>query len=514
MVGPTLLSVSSGRGTPAQWDSSTKIIWSIGPRPWPPYSSGQPRPSQPSWPIRRMVSHVLRASPVGAGGGQAGEVGPQGGLQRQLLVGQGEVHVGAPMVRTIPTGPVWGTVPCHGRLPRPCRRPHLRPRPHPAGRALRRDRQDRGGHRGQPRDRSDDRRRVRGRRGPRGDRLAQGRRGGRRGGELSAYGSVSGLAADLSTEEGARSFAGAVAADHDRVHVLVNNAGATWGAPLAEHDTASWDRVLNLNVQGVFHTTKFFLPLLEAASHRRRPGPGDQHRLDRRHPRARARVLLVLGLQGRRPPADPAPGPSTGPRHHRQRRGPGPFESKMMAATLDAFGDQIAASAPLKRIGRPDDMAGVAIFLASRGRVVPDRGRHPGGRGNRHRRLSPPGRRPDGDPRERRLRNPWQMFTLSSSVITLGVTNGGHGPRPEVGSMRPHRRRRSEDGRAGRGRVWWRGRSSVPASPGPPRGPRPPPRGPALAGGQSVLAGHDHRVGGGLRGPRPSGPRAPSTSRW
>ena len=56
--------------------------------------------------------------------------------------------------------------------------------------------------------------------------------------ELSAFGSCTGLAADLSTEEGARVFAEAVAADHDRVHVLVNNAGATWGAPLAEHDTA------------------------------------------------------------------------------------------------------------------------------------------------------------------------------------------------------------------------------------------------------------------------------------
>lgn len=44
---------------------------------------------------------------------------------------------------------------------------------------------------------------------------------------------------------------------------------------------------------------------------------------------------------------------------------PGPFRSKMMAATLDAFGEQIAASAPLKRIGRPEDMAGVAIYLAS-----------------------------------------------------------------------------------------------------------------------------------------------------
>ena len=56
---------------------------------------------------------------------------------------------------------------------------------------------------------------------------------------------------------------------------------------------------------------------------------------------------------------------------------PGPFESKMMAATLEAFGDQIVAQSPLKRIGRPDDMAGTAIFLASRagsyltGAVIP-----------------------------------------------------------------------------------------------------------------------------------------------
>ena len=63
---------------------------------------------------------------------------------------------------------------------------------------------------------------------------------------------------------------------------------------------------------------------------------------------------------------------------------PGPFESKMMAATLEAFGDSIAASAPMKRIGRPDDMAGVAIFLAVAGARLRDRRGHPGRRRHRH----------------------------------------------------------------------------------------------------------------------------------
>jgi NAD(P)-dependent dehydrogenase (short-subunit alcohol dehydrogenase family) len=157
-----------------------------------------------------------------------------------------------------------------------------------------------------------------------------------------------------------------VAADHDKVHVLVNNAGATWGAPLVEHDTASWDRVLNLNVQGVFHTTKFFLPLLQAAS-----TPDDP-----------ARVINIGSIDGIHVPVLESYSYSSSKAavhqltRHLARHlapsitvnavAPGPFESKMMAATLDAFGEQIASSAPLKRIGRPDDMAGVAIFLASR----------------------------------------------------------------------------------------------------------------------------------------------------
>ena len=195
--------------------------------------------------------------------------------------------------------------------------------------------------------------------------------------ELSDFGACSGFAADLSSEEGARQLADAVSAHHGRVDVLVNNAGATWGAPLAEHDTASWDRVLNLNVQGVFHTTKFFLPLLEAGATADQP----------------SRVINIGSIDGIHVPVLESYSYSASKaavhqltRHLAKRLAPtitvnavapGPFESKMMAATLEAFGDQIAAAAPLERIGRPDDMAGVAIFLASRagsyltGAVIP-----------------------------------------------------------------------------------------------------------------------------------------------
>ncbi len=84
--------------------------------------------------------------------------------------------------------------------------------------------------------------------------------------ELSERGVCVALPADLSTESGCRQLAGELGRREDRLHILVNNAGNTWGAPLEEFGDAAWDRVLSLNVKGVFHTTKFLLPLLEAAA--------------------------------------------------------------------------------------------------------------------------------------------------------------------------------------------------------------------------------------------------------
>jgi NAD(P)-dependent dehydrogenase (short-subunit alcohol dehydrogenase family) len=195
--------------------------------------------------------------------------------------------------------------------------------------------------------------------------------------ELSSTGRCASLPADLSTEEGCRLLAEALAGRVDRLDVLVNNAGATWGAPLGEFDEAAWERVLALNVKGVFHLTKFLLPLLQASGTAEEP----------------ARVINIGSIDGLEVPALETYSYSASKaavhqltRHLAKRLAPaitvnaiapGPFESKMMAATLEAFGEQIAAAAPLRRIGRPDDMAGTAIFLASRagayltGAVIP-----------------------------------------------------------------------------------------------------------------------------------------------
>ena len=185
--------------------------------------------------------------------------------------------------------------------------------------------------------------------------------------ELSKRGTCIAVPADLSTEAGCRALADAVGARENALHVLVNNAGANWGAPLAEFPDSGWDKVLALNVKGVFYATRAFLPLLEKGAK-----AGDP-----------ARVINIGSIDGLRVPMleTYSYSASKAAVHHMTRVlavqlaprnvtvnavAPGPFESKMMAATLDRFRDAIVATCPLGRIGEPEDMAGVAIYLASR----------------------------------------------------------------------------------------------------------------------------------------------------
>ena len=196
--------------------------------------------------------------------------------------------------------------------------------------------------------------------------------------ELGQYGQVKAIQADLSTETECLRLAREVGERESAVHILVNNAGATWGASLEEFPAAAWDKVLDLNLKSPFFLTRAFLPLLESAGTHDDP----------------SRVINIGSIDGLHVPSLPVYSYTAskaglhhltrmlardlGPRHITVNAvAPGPFESKMMAATLRSFGDAIAESAPLRRIGRPDDMAGAAVYLCSRagayvtGAVIP-----------------------------------------------------------------------------------------------------------------------------------------------
>ena len=185
--------------------------------------------------------------------------------------------------------------------------------------------------------------------------------------ELSKSGTCIALTANLSTQAGCEQLAGEIAEREPALHVLVNNAGANWGAPLAEFPDSAWDKVLSLNVKAVFHLTRALLPQLEKAA-----VPGDG-----------ARVINIGSIDGLHVPGldTYAYSASKAAVHHLTRVlakrlaaqgilvnavAPGPFESRMMAVTLERFRNAIVASCPLGRIGEPADMAGVTIYLASR----------------------------------------------------------------------------------------------------------------------------------------------------
>jgi NAD(P)-dependent dehydrogenase (short-subunit alcohol dehydrogenase family) len=196
--------------------------------------------------------------------------------------------------------------------------------------------------------------------------------------ELGEGGECSAIVADLSSEAGCNALGDELEARTQKLDILVNNAGANWAAPYEEFPESAWARVLDLNVKAVFALTRRLTPLLERGACAEDP----------------ARVINIGSIDGIDVPLFEtyAYSASKAAVHHLSRVlakklaprhitvnavAPGPFQSRMMRATLERLGDRAADLTPLGRIGAPEDMAGIAIFLASRagawvtGTVIP-----------------------------------------------------------------------------------------------------------------------------------------------
>ncbi len=186
------------------------------------------------------------------------------------------------------------------------------------------------------------------------------------------------LPADVSDAEGCTELARTLGERTDRLDVLVNNAGTSWGAPLEEYPDGAWDKVLGLNLKSPFNLSVACLPLLRAAA----------------TPQSPARIINVGSVDGMSVPRWESYAYSSSKaaihhltRHLAHRLAPehvtvnaiayGVFPSRMTRFAFEAEGDEIVAAIPLGRSGLPEDAVGVAVLLASRagawmtGTVIP-----------------------------------------------------------------------------------------------------------------------------------------------
>lgn len=184
--------------------------------------------------------------------------------------------------------------------------------------------------------------------------------------ELSQHGECIALVSNLGDVEGVRGLAAQLAERESKIDILINNAGASWGASLDEFPEAGWDKVMDLNVKSLFFLTQALLPQLRAAGTDADP----------------ARVVNIGSINGLSyaPLSNYSYTASKAAVHHLTRQlavdlasdnvsvnaiAPGFFPSKMTAHLLDHEAE-MAAVIPRKRLGTPEDAAGTAIYLCSR----------------------------------------------------------------------------------------------------------------------------------------------------
>ncbi len=187
---------------------------------------------------------------------------------------------------------------------------------------------------------------------------------------MDAPGSVEGFAGDVGSEEGVDALVNEVKKRTKTLDILMNNAGVTWGAPLGQFPYSAWEKVMGVNVGGLFHLTQQLMPMLIASGTRDDP----------------ARVVNVGSVMGEVPMGDGAYSYSASKAAvlHLSKilakelagyyvtvnaLAPGPFVSRMTAfATADETSrEKVGADVPLGRVGRDEDIAGCILFLCGRG---------------------------------------------------------------------------------------------------------------------------------------------------
>ena len=187
---------------------------------------------------------------------------------------------------------------------------------------------------------------------------------------LGARGSAEGFAGDVATEEGVDALVAAVKQRTDSLHILMNNAGISWGAPMGDFPFSAWQKVMSVNVAGGFDLTQKLLPMLRATATAEDP----------------ARVVNVGSVMGEREMGDGAYSYSAskaavmhlskilakelaGDHITVNALAPGPFVSRMTAfATADeGTREKVGKDVPLGRVGRDTDIAGCMLFLCGQG---------------------------------------------------------------------------------------------------------------------------------------------------
>ncbi|KAI8095619.1 hypothetical protein BDF21DRAFT_11192 [Thamnidium elegans] len=184
---------------------------------------------------------------------------------------------------------------------------------------------------------------------------------------LKGPGQCISIPANLAKLEEVHRLVAELSKKEDHLDVLVNNAGATWGETFSDYPDEAFDKIVTLNLKRVFSLTQACYELLKAKATTSNPSS----------------VINIGSVDGIRAPVQETYAYSASKaglhqltRHLAGRLGeegilvnaiaPGPFQSKMMKATLDAFGDVIISKVPVGRIGSAEDIAGTCIYLASR----------------------------------------------------------------------------------------------------------------------------------------------------